>query len=302
MTMELIDKEEVICKRNTNNSRPGKVHVSIDRKNYFWIIVDNGKIFKNPKKDDLIMAKEYSYNKTNICDICREEKEILDIELTDKSVLYPQNARHNVDKNGNIMDTYVCNRHWSVNYSRYSSNSGNNIKKLLRGCRTGNLDSNSNHAKGNNFEELTSRWLGAKRLSVEYNKYSRMVLDHLPILDRVIINIGNKLVDLSGKIPQTKGRFYNNVELCWNSYWKNEQGKIFDVLIFYCMNKNGNDIERIYIFPVEEIEKRPGARIVKFFQKNSKTLYWYEQYRIIDKEIIEKVNGIYKQILIEKEE
>lgn len=48
-----------------------KISVSIDEKNFFWIVVDNGKLIKNPSEGDLKNAMLKSYNKTNICTKCR---------------------------------------------------------------------------------------------------------------------------------------------------------------------------------------------------------------------------------------
>ena len=44
----------------------------------------------------------------------------------------------------------------------------------------------------------------------------------------------------------------------------------------YCASKDRKDIERIYIFPMEEISKRKTITIVK---NPSKGKLWYEKYK-----------------------
>lgn len=71
-----------------------RLSVSFDETNFFWIIIENGKIIsRNPTKEDLMGTKLKSYNKTNICSVCIEENKNNGKELTDKSILYPGNAR-----------------------------------------------------------------------------------------------------------------------------------------------------------------------------------------------------------------
>ena len=81
-----------------------RISVTDEEKN-FWIVVDKGIIIKNPTKNDLSGTKIVSYTKTNICHICRQEKEMFKKELTEQSILYPGNACH-------IKNQVVCHRHW----------------------------------------------------------------------------------------------------------------------------------------------------------------------------------------------
>jgi hypothetical protein len=277
-----------------------KVRISIDEEKFFWVIIENKKVINRyTTREELvkITTKVYYYNETNICDRCREENNI-----TDKSILYPGNARKfEIDKK----IICYCERHSGI-YRQKLPNSTDNLKKQLADCRTGNLDPNSNNAKGNNFEDLTFIWLGAKRLSVEYDKYSRLPFDHSHIPNGVSIKIGDKLVDLSGKIPQTKGKFYDSVNRYWILSLTNERSKIFDYIILYCVSKDGKYIERIYIVPKIEIINSNYVKIVKnpvhFCPTNRKRysyIPWYEQYRIIDKETIKMVNEIWQKIINE---
>ncbi len=76
-----------------------RISVSIDEKNFFWIVIDNGKFIRNP--ENIKGTKLISYNKTNICPICRKDNNI-----TDKSILYPKNTRQ-------IYGVWYCEMHSS---------------------------------------------------------------------------------------------------------------------------------------------------------------------------------------------
>lgn len=276
-----------------------RIKVSFDNREFFWIVADNySKIIKNPTKEELYGTKLKFYNDKNVCPICLKEKEDYGIELTDKSILYPGNVLHDTDENGDKTEEYICKRHGLRDYNRYDPNSWNNLLKSMTDRRTDNLK-DSRNILADNCEDLTSRFFGAKRLSIEYNKYSQLPLDHLPIPNGISIKIGDTLVDLSGKVPQTKGATYNSKNRMWSQNWANEYGKAFDYLIFYCVSKNGKVIERIYIFPKEEVEKRTGIGIFKnpTDSHGNTMIPWYEQYTVIDENVLRNVNEIWIQIL-----
>lgn len=84
---------------------------------------------------------------------------------------------------------------------------------------------------------------------------------------------------------------YNRANTC-DSNLKKEHKKNFDVLICYCASKDGKIIERIYIFPKEEIVKRSSIAIYKNPSKGS----WYEKYRVKDENTLKRVNELFKKI------
>jgi len=265
-----------------------KICAAIDENNPFWIVVDNGRFIRNPTKEDLKDAEFKVYSDDNICPICREENII-----TDKSILYPGNSFHNTDKDGKKIDEWVCKKHGERNYKRYDPNSLENIKKSMSGCRTGNI---KDHSKilGGNCEELTSRLFGARRLSVEYDKYSQLHFDHFPIPNGVSIVIGGKLVDLSGKIPQTKGRQYSP-EYRWWIF--SDMIQECDVMICYCIREDGDYIERIYIFSKDKI---PSGHVGIFKYDPKGNLYKNDRYkdsRVTDEKFLEKANKAWKEII-----
>lgn len=270
-----------------------KVRISIDEENFIWIIVENGKVInRDACREELvkIRTKENFYNMTNICPICRKENNI-----TDKSILYPKNAFHNVDENGKKIDEWVCYIHYKRNYSHNNPDSTDNLKKRLAHRRTGNLNDHK-HILGDNCEDLTDKVFGAKRLGIENDKYN-LPYDHYPITKGVSITIGGKLVDLSGKIPQTKGASFTKdigIRGGWHfGYRIVEYKKLYDIMILWCMSENGMSIEDGYIIPKKIIVLGKSVTIVKNPIRSVK----YKQYKITDKELLKKVNDIWQNIV-----
>lgn len=114
------------------------------------------------------------------------------------------------------------------------------------------------------------------------------------------------LIDLSRKIPQTKGaRIYiRRIGILeyedWHVSFINEHNKKFDYLIIYCANKDGKIIERIYIFPYSAITKTGQITIVKNPMRGASYIIpWYEKYRVIEESMLCNINKIWKDILKE---
>lgn len=255
-----------------------------------WTVVDETSqiVNRNPSKDDLeglekeiVLAytrgnkKVLYYNNTNTCEFIEKNGERC------KEKLKPRNARREHDKDGIFSGRWLCevhgNRHRDKTYGK------SYIHKSLAGCRTDNLDTNCYKAIGNLFEELTCNWKKVKSLNIENDNYE-VPIDHT--------------ADIDGKIPQTGGRSYNSIRGFWPfTNLKREWEKKFDYMICYCANEDITIIERIYIFPKEEINGRTGITILK---NPSKGALWYEKYRITDEKIIETVNNIWKKIIGER--
>lgn len=103
---------------------------------------------------------------------------------------------------------------------------------------------------------------------------------------------------------QTQGRLYNSEYRWWNlSNLEREWDKKFDYMICYCANKDGKSIERLYIFHKSKIENRKNITVLKnpTDSHSNPIIPWYEQYRIKDKDIIRKVNDIWKEIIAERD-
>lgn len=275
------------------DTRKYKMYVSFDEKNFFWVVVDNSKgnskLIKNPTEENLRRAIEKSYNSTNVCPICRVEYENgIVSELTDRSILYPVNARHNIDKNGHKMDEWICGIHGDRYHARYDPNSNLNTK-----CLTHRLTGDLGVAQqlGEDCQETTCIWLGCEDLNKKKDNCN-VPIDCSPIPKGVMIMVGGKLLDLSNKIPQIKGRKLSGKEhkAWWFGKLEREWFKEFDYMILYCVNEERDTIERIYFIPKSEITNT-GLAIYE------NAIYgWYKNYRVTDEETVKKVDKIYKDI------
>lgn len=271
-----------------------KIYVSFDEKNFFWIVVENGKIInRNPTDKDLIGIKVKSYSTTNICPMCRKEYERYGKELTDKSILYPRNALHEIDKEENKTKNYICHRHGYNSYQRYDHNSQWNLLKKLGDRRTRNQDPNSNNAKGDKSQKLVCRLYGWKDLNEENDNYS----------------IGTPIDCYDPKTDlyhQVQGRYHNPIERYWPfSNLENEWRKIYEDIVCICISKDGKIVERIYIIPFEnEIKaKRTGISIYEnpTNAHGNPIISIFEQYRRTDEDELKRANEIWKHILEEEE-
>lgn len=279
-------------KNYTEDNGKYRISVSFDKENFFDVAVNNGKFIRYPTKEDLKGARTIFYNPTNICPICSEEWERGEIlELKDSSILYPGNAfrLHHQGKEERKIEGKICENHYDRGYERYYPNSHNNAKKSLADHRTGNLN-DARLILADKGEELTDKVFGTKRLSVLYDKYSRLSLDHTPIPEGVSITIGGKLVDLSGKRPETKICLESGQE--WKfSHLEKDRNKIFDIAMFWCASKDRLRIDRGYIMTKEE-EMNGSFHIYK----NSSKGFCNEKYRITDEEFVNKANEAWKEI------
>lgn len=225
------------------------------------------------------------YNETNTCERIKEDGNLCGNKFHDK-------ALREYNKEGNWTGKWICNKCYLKDYHR-KPNCGSNIIKSIANRRTGNQNPNSPNAKGDNFEELTCIW--------------RSTISTIPIenLNKKLDNYGTPIDhsrDSELGFIQTKGATYDSYNQVWIQGFKSECDQIakgfeFDNLILYCTSEDGALIERIYIIPLEEVISRSKIAVIKYqLRKNSDTLYWYEKYRITDKDTIKKVNDIWKEI------
>lgn len=151
-----------------------KILISLDEVNFFWVVVDWGKVIWNPSEEDLKLAIPKYYSKTNVCSSCIEENNI-----TDDIILYSGNAFRDIDKNGNKSEKWVCRLHKQKHYQKYVPNSQHNLLKSVANRRIGNLTYDK-HIFADHCEELTSRVFLVKNLNKEYDNY-KSTIDHSPI-------------------------------------------------------------------------------------------------------------------------
>lgn len=237
-----------------------------------WVVVDDGGniINKDPCNEELKILeveKKSGYRKY----IGKYECCVCGIELIKGMI-----ARKEY-KNGMWTGRWLCDSCRKKIY--YVTNQSDKIKSTAN-SRTGLLDPNSTKAKGDMFEELTCEWRGVKNLNLENDNFNSPI-DHS--------------MDQELGIIQTKGKFYDHINGKWGANWVMDHEKKFDCYIFYCADKDGNTIERIYIFPKSEVIKRDTISIYKNII--SKRGSWVEKYRVKDDDTLKIVNDIWKKII-----
>lgn len=221
---------------------------------------------------------EKYYNDSNSCEFIKESG------IRCSEILYGGNARKFVIDNKLI---WYCKQHANW-YERRLPNSWNSIIKSMSKRRTGNLESSSAQTKGDISEKLSCILFSAKNLNEDNDNY--------------IFPIDNWCEKLG--YFQTRGKWYDS----YNKYWQfgnleNYRFVDFDNLVTYCISKDGNKIERIYIFPYEIVIARTGITIIMNpSNRNGRCPIpggWYEIYRIIDGDIIKSANIIWDTLLKE---
>ena len=73
--------------------------------------------------------------------------------------------------------------------------------------------------------------------AIKYDKYAKLPVDHGFITKNISIIVGDKLVYLYVMIPQTKGRNHSSRYGMWG--FKSGKDNKFDILVLYCLNKDG---------------------------------------------------------------
>lgn len=206
------------------------------------------------------------YNETNTCCRCGIKFEV--------ATGHPYRE---YNKEGDLTGKWLCKNCYSKDYNK-RPDCTHAIMKSLTNRRTGNQDPNSSNAKGDRFQKLTCIWLDVDDLNIINDNYTSSI-DHSRHPKLGII--------------QTNGRFYDSYNQWWQLNTRRSVNKDYDSIVFYCASKDGRIIERIYIFPWEEILERNTVTVAKNPLRGSP---WYEKYRVTDEEVIKKVNDIWKKI------
>lgn len=201
---------------------------------------------------------------------------------------------------------WLCNDCWYETDYKLRSDTKAKIIKYMRDRRLGTLKDLGN-ILGDNCEELTKELFGVKRLSTELDKYSRLPNDHSPIPEGVSIEIAGKLIDLSGKVPQTTGRCLDDYGTWDFGNLKREWNKDFDIEVCWCISKDRLSVERGYIFMKKDIynsETKEGVNRIHI-TKNPTDAYGnsvipaYEPRAISDNALLNRANEKWKDIIKE---
>ncbi len=234
------------------------------------------------------MIRKIYYNRENQCDNiirvgCSWRRCPNKLERTSKG-----HPMREYDKNRDWTGKWLC-QNCFTNYSVWSKK---NTLKLLANRRTDNL-TNLNHIFADNCQKITCEWTGSEDLNKKNDNFNSLY-DHSPIPRHILVKMG-KLVDLYGKVPQTKGAKLTVLRIGmleyekWTCKLRSELIKEFDYIIFYCISKDGDMVERIYIIP------RSDLKTTISIYRNSKYSRW-EEYRIRDECVI-SINSIWQEIV-----
>lgn len=200
---------------------------------------------------------------------------------------------------------WLCHDCWYETNYKLRPDTKDKIIKSMRDRRIGTL-SDPGNILGDNCEKLTSKVFGVKRLSEEYDKYSCLSNDHSHIPEGVHIEVGGKLCDLSGKIPQTTGRRLDSYGTWDFGVLEREWNKDFDIEILWCISEDGTSVDRGYItlkkdiYDPNTITGWKRFKIVKNptnSQGNPIIIRWYEERRITDKELLKRANEKWDEII-----
>lgn len=210
------------------------------------------------------------YNQTHSCDRCRKSFDELE-----KLGRYPLKEYNEKGQWTRKWDCPTCRR-------KYDPGSIDNIRKSLRNCRTGNQNPNHPVTKGAKIQLLACELYGWEDLNKKYNNYMSPI----------------DCYDLkTKKYYQVRGKWYDPINRIWTSgSFDNDWDKKYDYMIFFCITKDGMVIERIYVFPWEEILKRQTICISKSptDSHGNPITPWYEKYRIVGEEELKKANDIWE--------
>jgi len=267
----------------------GKALKEYDNKGYWtgnWICIQCYqllKIYGTVDKEIIDNIKhEYRYRKLpykegSICPRCGEDG-ITEENATKDNRLRIGNALKEKDKN--LTGRIICISHWAKDYERYDPGSRNNVVKLMRDSRTGNLDPESPKGKGNRDEEIVCELYGYTNLNKRYDNYNTEI---------------DCIDEKTGLLYQVKGRRYNPDHRGWSfgGSFENEWDKEYEDIILICKSEDGETVEEIYRIPFKkEIKKkRKGIDIYKY--RTSGLPYnngWYEKYRLKGSQRDDEIN------------
>ena len=237
------------------------------------LVDDSDVSYKNTRK--------IPYNETGTCDNCRE--------LGINTKLLPGKAVREKDVSGNYTGRWLCIKcygkiHYHNFYKYNPNNQWNSLKKIVN-CRTGNLDPSCSTAKGKKSQKLACKLYGWIDLNEENDNYKVPIDCYDP---------------KTGFYHQVQGHNYNSLEGLWPfTHFDREWKKKYEDMVCFCLSKDGKIVERIYIFPKEEIDKRTIIGVYKTSTDRwgNKKIHWYEQYRVKDEEELKRANSIWKAIV-----
>jgi hypothetical protein len=213
----------------------------IDGKLRTMIINEYGDIVRNPTSNDMKMAIFGEPPKK--CYVCG----------TDNG---GWNWRRDYDNKGNLTGRYLCKSCWDM----HSPNSGNNIIKSMANLRRGLLVIDNEKGKGIISEAVVAKIRKLDILCIEMDNFNYVY---------------DLSIDPEYGIIQVKARHLHYGE--WGIGHFNNMD--FDNLFFICMDEFWENIDRMYVIPIEDIPDSLGISIYK----NPSRGEWYRNFRIEEK-------------------
>lgn len=262
-----------------------KTYRIIDGKPRRVIVDENGKVInrypkeeelkgleKEPRKAQDTVSKGIYYNKTNACDKCG-----IKFDYLKKLGNHPHRE---CDNRGKETGKWLCHKCYAK--YRYRITIGS-----IKDCRTKDYGLRSTNREGDKVQLLINLLEGFEDLNKKMDCYN------FPI---------DSIDPITGLGYQIKGLIYDSINMCWGfARLQKELHKEFHSIFLVCKSEDGKYIERIYKIPKSKITTN-GITIYKSPMNSRGTSVvtpWYEKYRIMDKDYINKANEIWEIILKE---
>lgn len=214
----------------------------------------------------MIKGKNGIEHNNTICFICASKNTRL------KPDGRPTWFRYTVDKN-NVFDlkstiwdrkSYVCSKCYEKE-SRKLPDSRTNWIKSQRKFRNKELPKDCSSGKAFIGEQIWCKTRGVDNCNIKMDNFAYKY-DHSPDQEYGITN--TKIASLN--------HHQGTVE-AWGGFHTN--GK-YDNAVLICMDKNWENVERVYIIPEYEMKKRSNVTISK---NPYRGIPWYEKYRVDEK-------------------
>lgn len=220
------------------------------------------KCYNNIGKSKKSRKKEERYFEGRKCCICKS----YETGMKDGTPLW---LKYRDEKNIWDKKSYLCNKCYGKEWFRKYKSS--EIKSQTY-CRSIGFDKCSSQGKSIISEVFMAKVLGINVVSLETDNFcSSIDLEHHHIFGKIQVKVKTFMDKYDGWGGIDFGMEYD-----------------FDTLIFVCMDKKWENVERIYIIPESEIYGLTGISITKKGQK-------YEKFRNKDMKIY---NDVYRDLML----
>ncbi len=226
-------------------------------------IIDKSEIIKIKRRTTKIDCG-YVDHKNTTCHICKGKETRIQPNGRPHWLKYKIDKDRKFDPNGNWDEkSYICGLCYDKE-RRKLPDSNVNLIKSMRKFRNKELSKNCSSGKAFIGEQIWCKVRGVENCNIKKDNFAYKY-DHSHDPEYGITN--TKIASLS---------HHQGIIESWHFDTK---GKYVHAVLF-CMNKNWDDIERIYIIPEKEMKKRNSITISK---NPYRGIPWYEKYRVDEK-------------------